>query len=66
MKIVLLFILTNDEALNCKLCIKNFKLYITKLRCTLRAVFETLNLSSQCKHNKTLLIFYTLLYIFMQ
>ena len=45
MKIVLLFILTNREALNFKLCISNFKLNITKLQCTSRAVFETLNLN---------------------
>ena len=38
MKIVLLFILANHEALNFKLCITNFKLYITKLQCTSRAV----------------------------
>ena len=53
MKIVLLFILTNHEALNFKLCITNFKLYITKLQCTSHAVFETLNLNCRCKHNKT-------------
>ena len=37
MKIVLLSILTNHEALN-------FKLYITKLQCTSRAAFETFEL----------------------
>ena len=37
MKIVL-FILTNREALNFKLCITNFELYITKLQCTSHGV----------------------------
>ena len=44
MKIVLLSILTNHEALNFKLYITNFKLYITKLQGTSRAVFETFEL----------------------
>ena len=44
MKIVLLSILTNHEALNFKLNMTNFKLYITKLQCTSRAVFETFEL----------------------
>ena len=34
-------ILTNHEALNFKSYIMNFNLYITKLQCTSRAVFET-------------------------
>ena len=53
MKIVLLFILTNHEALNFRLCITNFKLYITKLQRTSHAVFETLNLNCRCKSNIT-------------
>ena len=39
--------------------VTNFKLYITKLQCTSRAVFETLNLNCRCKHNKTLLTIYS-------
>ena len=44
MKIILLSILTNHEALNFKLYITNFELYIMKLQCTSRTVFETFEL----------------------
>ena len=44
MKIVLLSILTNHDALNFKSYLTNFKLYIMKLQCTSRAVFETFEL----------------------